>query len=131
MEYFWNISSILRCYVGTLRTSEELFFWTSGRVAFFYMKKFFWLIEICIIRIGDHSLINNKTYFQKKFPKKAFFFYVTRDRNLLHRSFFRGWDIKNSQLRYINTTLVYADDSTIFTLYTQTPYIIVVGYAWL
>ena len=46
--------------------------WENGKNSvvfrFFYMKKFFWLIEICIIRTGKYSLINNKTCFQKKIP---------------------------------------------------------------
>ena len=52
---------------------------------FFYMKKLFWLIKKCIIRRWDHSLINNKTCCKKKFPKKAFVFYLTSDRNPLSR----------------------------------------------
>ena len=41
-----------------------------------------WKIEMCIIWTGNHSLINDKTCFQKKFPETAFF-YLTSDRNPL------------------------------------------------
>ena len=72
MDFFVSNDPVMS-YVPHRRTTFFLDLWENGInwvvFRFFYMKKLFWLIEICIIRTGDHSLINNKICFKKKFPK--------------------------------------------------------------
>ena len=96
MDFFVLNYSVMS-HVARRRTTFFLDLWENGinSVIFRFLstKKLFWLIEICIIRTGDHSLINNKTCFQKKFPKKRFFD-LTSHRNPLrkkYRTFVGDW----------------------------------------